>query len=321
MQAVNILCCLFVFEPGLADLSSKWNNIRSRFEKPPPLWFMPTSLQREEILSDFETSGKPKESSWPDVPTELGQISGVAVDMFDRPVVFHRGPVTWDSTSFDISHRYRKIADGPIDVDTIVTLDPVTGDVLKSWGSGLFYMPHGLTVDVNGNTWVTDVALHQIFKFKPNSTKPALILGRRFSPGSDENHFCKPTSIAVASTGTFYVADGYCNNRIMMYSSGGTLIGQIGRQGSQLFPNMLDQFLIPHGLVLIEDQDKLCVADRENSRISCFNAGLKELERFGEPLVVSDTKFSGRPYGITAHGTEESTRYCHFFRRKHSICC
>lgn len=25
-----------------------------------------------------------------------------------------------------------------------------------------FYLPHGLSVDKNGNYWVTDVALHQV---------------------------------------------------------------------------------------------------------------------------------------------------------------
>ena len=27
--------------------------------------------------------------------------------------------------------------------------------------------------------------------------------------GNDENHFCKPTSVAVSSSGLIFVADGY----------------------------------------------------------------------------------------------------------------
>jgi len=28
-------------------------------------------------------------------------------------------------------------------------------------------------------------------------------------PGSDSNHFCKPTDVAVLSTGEFFVSDGF----------------------------------------------------------------------------------------------------------------
>jgi hypothetical protein len=35
-----------------------------------------------------------------------------------------------------------------------------------SWGANLFIMPHGLTVDKDNNVWVTDVGLHQVFKFQ-----------------------------------------------------------------------------------------------------------------------------------------------------------
>ena len=51
-----------------------------------------------------------------------------------------------------------------IDEDTILTLDPDSGKVLSSWGKGMFYMPHGLTIDADGNTYVTDVGLHQVMR-------------------------------------------------------------------------------------------------------------------------------------------------------------
>lgn len=41
--------------------------------------------------------------------------------------------------------------------------------------------------------------------------KPILELGEKLVPGSDEKHFCKPTDVAVAKNGDFFVADGYCN--------------------------------------------------------------------------------------------------------------
>lgn len=45
-----------------------------------------------------------------------------------------------------------------------MVLDPNSGAVVSSWGSGLFYLPHGLTVDRHDNIWLTDVAMHQVFK-------------------------------------------------------------------------------------------------------------------------------------------------------------
>lgn len=71
--------------------------------------------------------------------------------------LFHR-------SSFNSAGHYAKVEDGPIKNDTIVTLDAATGSLVDHWGSNLFYMPHGLEVDAEGNTWVTDVALHQVLK-------------------------------------------------------------------------------------------------------------------------------------------------------------
>jgi len=62
-----------------------------------------------------------------------------------------------------------------IDEDTILVLDPDTGDVISSSGKDMFYMPHGLTLDGEGNTYVTDTGLHQVMRvsyFKSLGLKP-----------------------------------------------------------------------------------------------------------------------------------------------------
>lgn len=49
----------------------------------------------------------------------------------------------------------------------------------------------------------------QVFKFlKLGDTEPSMILGTKFQPGKTFGHFCQPASVAVESSGTFYVADG-----------------------------------------------------------------------------------------------------------------
>ena len=55
--------------------------------------------------------------------------------------------------------------------------------------------------------------------------KPDLVLGTRMEPGNDQTHFCMPTSVAVSeSTGDFFVADGYCNSRVMKFNKDGKLL-------------------------------------------------------------------------------------------------
>ena len=94
-----------------------------------------------------------------------------------------------------------------------------------------FYLPHGLSTDHEGNVWLTDVALHQVFKFPAGgSDTPLLTLGEKLTPGSDKDHFCKPTDVAVdPNTGNFFVADGYCNGRIMKFSPQGDFLMEWGK--------------------------------------------------------------------------------------------
>lgn len=139
-------------------------------------------------------------------------------------------------------------------------------------------MPHGITVDFENNVWVTDVALHQVFKFGPKGgvdNHPLLELGIPFIPGKDRTHFCKPTDVAIMKNGDFFVSDGYCNSRVLKYSSNGEFLMEWGR--STFFSSVAGkmpmpyEFSVPHALALAEDQSLICVADRENGRVQCFD--------------------------------------------------
>ncbi|XP_026354323.1 peptidyl-glycine alpha-amidating monooxygenase isoform X15 [Ursus maritimus] len=217
---------------------------------------------------------------WPGVYLLPGQVSGVALDLQNNLVIFHRGDHVWDGNSFDSMFVYQQRGLGPIEEDTILVIDPNNAAVLQSSGKNLFYLPHGLSVDKDGNYWVTDVALHQVFKLDPNSKGgPLLILGRSMQPGSDRNHFCQPTDVAVdPDTGTIYVSDGYCNSRIVQFSPTGEFITQWGEESSRSNPKP-GQFSVPHSLALVPHLGQLCVADRENGRIQCFTTDTKEFVR------------------------------------------
>ncbi|XP_032259817.1 peptidyl-glycine alpha-amidating monooxygenase isoform X7 [Halichoerus grypus] len=232
----------------------------------------------EEVLEqDFHIE---EALEWPGVYLLPGQVSGVALDLKNNLVIFHRGDHVWDGNSFDSMFVYQQRGLGPIEEDTILVIDPNNAAVLQSSGKNLFYLPHGLSIDKDGNHWVTDVALHQVFKLDPNSKGgPLLILGRSMQPGSDQNHFCQPTDVAVdPDTGTIYVSDGYCNSRIVQFSPTGEFITQWGEESSRSNPKP-GQFSVPHSLALVPHVGQLCVADRENGRIQCFKTDTKEFVR------------------------------------------
>ncbi|XP_068033236.1 peptidyl-glycine alpha-amidating monooxygenase isoform X12 [Anomalospiza imberbis] len=216
---------------------------------------------------------------WPGLDLKLGQVSGLALDPENNLVVFHRGDHVWDENSFDSKFVYQQRGLGPIEQDTIIVLNPSNAKLLHSTGRSLFYLPHGLSVDKNGNYWVTDVALHQVFKLGANDKEPLLILGVPLQPGSDKNHFCQPTDVAVDPvTGSIYVSDGYCNSRIIQFSPNGVYVMQWGEETS-LGRSSPGQFCVPHSLALIPDLSQLCVADRENGRIQCFRLETGEFTR------------------------------------------
>ncbi|XP_072924040.1 peptidyl-glycine alpha-amidating monooxygenase B isoform X4 [Hemitrygon akajei] len=238
--------------------------------------------------------------NWPGGKLKLGQVSGLALDSRNNLVLFHRGNHMWDENSFDQKHIYQAQGIGPILYNTILTLDPASAEVLNAVGANIFYLPHGISTDKNDNFWVTDVALHQVYKLG-SSGDILLALGQAFQPGSDSSHFCKPTDVAVDPvSGNFYVSDGYCNNRIMQFSPEGKFIMQWGEESSLSEIPKPGQFFIPHSLAFVPVLGQLCVADRENGRIQCFIAQSGKFVReihhpeFGERLfAVSYTSDNG----------------------------
>jgi peptidylamidoglycolate lyase len=142
------------------------------------------------------------------------------------------------------------------------------GRIINSWGENLFIMPHGLKVDKQNNVWVTDVGLHQVFKFT-HEGKLLLKIGEAKVPGKDATHFDMPTDIAIEDDGSFYVSDGYGNSRVVKFSATGQYLFEWGTKGDKE-----SEFDIPHGITL-DKNGNVYVADRENSRIQVFDSSGK----------------------------------------------
>lgn len=59
---------------------------------------------------------------------------------------------------------------------------------------------------------------------------------------------------------------------------------------------------VPHALALIEPMDRLCVADRENRRVTCPRAGLYTIQGKKEPALTIQQPDMGRVFGVAAKG-------------------
>ena len=196
---------------------------------------------------------------WPRLPDgwNFGEVAGVAVDHEQNVYVFHRGPHPLIEFSRD-------------------------GKFLRTLLEGMITSAHGIRIDRAGNIWVVDVKGHTVLKVNP-SGRILLVLGRKDSPGADEARFNQPTDVAIAQNGDIYITDGYGNSRVMKFSQDGKFLSQWGRKGSG--PG---EFNLPHAVVLDND-GRVYVADRENNRIQVFTAEGK--------FVTQWTDF-GSPWGM-----------------------
>jgi peptidylamidoglycolate lyase len=193
-------------------------------------------------------------TDWPKLPPglQLGEVSGVAIDTGGHVFVFHRPGRGFELQATEL-----------LPEPAILEFDPATGRLLASWGASMFLVPHGITIDSANHVWVTDVGLHQVFKFSHDG-RLLLKLGEARVGAWDTTHFNQPTDIATREDGAFYVSDGYVNSRIALFDRDGKFLSEWGRKGSAE-----SQFSNPHGLALARNGDVL-VADRENSRIQLF---------------------------------------------------
>ena len=235
------------------------------------------------VIAKYRASPSPRGEvyhfvpNWPRLPKGLvlGQVAGVDVDSNGNVYVFHRAERFWAGEEIELDL---------ITSPTVLVLSGETGEVVDQWGAETFVMPHGLTIDDEGNIWLTDVGLHQVFKFDPGGTL-LLTLGERGVPGEDEDHFNMPTDVAIANNGTFYVSDGYRNSRVSKFSPEGNYITSWGTKGSSA-----GQFDVPHSIA-IDSQGRVFVADRGNARIQIFDETGQFMEEWKDPSL-------GRPWAV-----------------------
>lgn len=174
-----------------------------------------------------------------------------------------------------------------------------SGELLDSWGEGMFVFPHGFHVDREGNVWTTDTrgengVGQQVLKFSPEG-ELLMALGQPGVAGELPDAFNQPTDVVVTPEGDIFVTQGHSDpaytevthSRIIHFAIDGTFVDAWGSFGSG--PGELDR---PHTIAL-DSQGRLFVGDRSNSRIQIFDQSgefLDEWYQFSRPSGIYITE-------------------------------
>jgi len=204
---------------------------------------------------------------WPQLPSniKLGGVISVDADARGNIWVFHRNqpPIL----EFNAS-----------------------GALINSFGADMFVQAHGMTIDRDGNVWVTDSQAkdgkgQQVFKFSPQG-KVLMTLGKAGVAAEGRDTFNGPSDVVVAPNGDIFVTDGHlpnANGRVVKFSKDGTFIKAWGKRGTG--PGEMDQ---PHSIAM-DSKGRLFVADRSNSRIQIFDQDgnfIDQWKQFGRPSGI-----------------------------------
>ncbi|HEV7665365.1 MAG TPA: peptidyl-alpha-hydroxyglycine alpha-amidating lyase family protein [Chloroflexota bacterium] len=193
---------------------------------------------------------------WEQLPARWthGDVAGVATDSRDRVFVFNRSE------------------------HPVIVYDR-DGRFLRSWGEGLFTRPHGITIH-DDVVYCADDTDHTVRALTLDGEllwtlgTPNVASDTGYSPVGRANlksivrgagPFNRPTRLAVAANGDFYVSDGYGNARIHRFSPQRELILSWGEPGRE--PG---QFNLPHS-VWVHTDGRVFVCDRENDRVQIFS--------------------------------------------------
>ena len=242
--------------------------------------------------------------NWGNLPEgrEWGSVSALHVDV--------------DGESLWVAERCGRNSCAGATVDPVLKLDS-SGNVVTSFGAGLFIWPHGMDVDTEGNIWVTDarsanqreleefpsaVGLgHRVIKFSPEG-EVLLVLGVAGEPGGPPMRHTEPNDVIVSDNGDIFVAEAHTGQgrnasddtpaRIVKYSADGTFLKTWGT-----FGDGPGEFRTPHALAF-DSEGRLFVSDRGNNRIQIFDQ---------EGVFLDEWKQFSRISGL--HISEDNTLY------------
>ena len=172
------------------------------------------------------------------------------------------------------------------------TLDPIlkfdaTGKLIKSFGSGMVFFPHGIFVDRDGNVWITD-GQDNAPRGRGTASGGAAAATGTTAPATTAGGAGTPaTQGAGRGAGSGAAAGGGPNpaatkgHQVFKFSPDGQLLLTLGKPGGALEP---EYFFQPND-VLVAPNGDIFVAEGHggpNSRILKFDSSGKFLQAFGK---------------------------------------
>jgi 6-phosphogluconolactonase (cycloisomerase 2 family) len=168
------------------------------------------------------------------------------------------------------------------------------GNISETWTQwdAMLARPHAVYVspyDPEKHVWVVDDFRHAIFKFTNDGRELVQTIGTINVPGADAAHFSRPTFMAWLPDGTFFVADGYENTRVVKFDANGNYLLAWGERGAPPNERRPGYFNNVHGIAVDPATRRVFVNDRQNNRVQVFDENGKFLDQWG---------FGGEPSDI-----------------------
>jgi len=193
------------------------------------------------------------------------------------------------------------------------------GDIVERWTQWdkMLRRPHAVYVspyDPEKRVWIVDDYRHAIFIFSNDGKRLLQTIGEPNVPGNDDKHFYRPTFMAWLPDGTFFVADGYANTRVVKFDKNGKYLmtwGQPGVAGKETRPGYFNSV---HGIAVDPQTRRVFVNDRNNGRVQVFDDNGKFLNMWSYgPRPISDVHLfiitSDRYLWAADRGTSKMLKY------------
>jgi DNA-binding beta-propeller fold protein YncE len=167
--------------------------------------------------------------------------------------------------------------------NAVIIFDP-QGKFIKTWGKEFQGGTHGMALHKEGKTEYLYLTHHTLNQFAKCTLDGEVVWRKGYpeAPGIYQKpQEFKPTGIAIAPSGDFYVTDGYGKSWVHQYTAAGDYVRSFGGPGTE--EGKLRQ---PHG-IWIDTREKtptVLVADRANHRLQWFSLEGKFLRMVTEDL-------------------------------------
>jgi len=229
---------------------------------------------------------------WPAPWAQKGYIWGSQPGVFaetpNRIFIAARGelklPETLPRTSNGIWGSLNQRATEPkAEMRSCILVVDGAGKTIESWtqwdrlfegGGG----PHKIRInpyDPERHVWFLDRESHTVQEFTRDGKTLLRTLGEKGVTAVDDRHFGRPAEIAWFPDGTFFIADGYQNRRVVKFDKTGKYVTSWGSQGSA--PG---QFGGVVHCVAVDSNRRVYVADAGNRRIQIFDENGKFLDQW-----------------------------------------